>query len=215
GVEAGGGRGVFHDPADHDRAFDAGVFGDLADRGLQRAAHDGDAGFLVVLVTLEAVENLRGLQQGDAAAGDDAFFHGRAGRVQGVVDAVLLFLHFHFGRTADADHRNAAGQLGQTFLQLFLVVVGGGVLDLLLDLGDAAFDAALVARPVDDRGVLLGDLDLLGLAEHVDGDVLELDAQVFRDQLAAGQDGDVFQHRLAAIAEARRLDRRHAEAAAP
>ena len=109
--------------ADHDRAFDAGVFGDLTDRGLQGAAHDGDARVLVGVVALHAVQRLGRLQQSDAAAGDDAFFDRRAGGVEGVVDAVLLFLHFDFGRAADADHRNAAGQLGQTFLQLFLVVV--------------------------------------------------------------------------------------------
>ena len=37
-------------------------------------------------------------------------------------------------------------------------------------------------------------------------EVLELQAQVFADQRAAGQHGDVAQHGLAAIAEARRLD---------
>ena len=37
-------------------------------------------------------------------------------------------------------------------------------------------------------------------------DVLELDAEVFADAPAAGQDGDVLEHRLAAIAEAGRLD---------
>ena len=47
-----------------------------------------------------------------------------------------------------------------------------------------------------------------------EGDVLELDAEVFGDHLAAGQDGDVLEHRLAAIAEARRLDGRDLEAAA-
>ena len=45
-------------------------------------------------------------------------------------------------------------------------------------------------------------------------DVLELDAEVLGDHLAAGEDGDVLEHRLAAIAEARRLDRRDLEAAA-
>ena len=56
--------------------------------------------------------------------------------------------------------------------------------------------------------------DLLGAAEHVERDVLELDAEVFGDHLAAGEDRDVLQHRLAAIAEARRLDGRDLEAAA-
>jgi len=37
-------------------------------------------------------------------------------------------------------------------------------------------------------------------------DVLELDAEIFRDRLTAGQHRDVLQHGLAAIAEARRLD---------
>ena len=56
--------------------------------------------------------------------------------------------------------------------------------------------------------------DALGAAEHVERDVLELDAEVFGDRLAAGQDRDVLEHRLAAIAEARRLDGRDLEAAA-
>ena len=50
----------------------------------------------------------------------------------------------------------------------------------------------LLAGAVDDGGVLLGDRDLLGAAEHGERDVLELDAEVFRDHLAAGQDGDVL-----------------------
>ena len=41
-----------------------------------------------------------------------------------------------------------------------------------------------------------------------------LDAQIFADQLTAGEDGDVFQHGLAAIAKARRLDRGDAQTAA-
>ncbi len=36
--------------------------------------------------------------------------------------------------------------------------------------------------------------------------VLQLDAQVFGDELAGGQDGDVFHHGLAAVAEAGSLD---------
>ena len=45
-------------------------------------------------------------------------------------------------------------------------------------------------------------------------DVLELHAQVFADQRAAGEDGDVAQHGLAAIAEAGGLDGTHVEHAA-
>ena len=44
---------------------------------------------------------LDGNGAGDAAAGDDAFFYGRAGGVERVFDAGLLFLHLRFGRGAD------------------------------------------------------------------------------------------------------------------
>uniref|UniRef100_A0A0N5A006 PE-PGRS family protein n=1 Tax=Parastrongyloides trichosuri TaxID=131310 RepID=A0A0N5A006_PARTI len=190
GVEAERGVGRVHDLADHDRTFDARVLGDLTDRSLQGAAHDVDAGVLIGVDALQIDQLLGGLQQGHAAARDHAFFNGCTGGVQGVVDAVLLFLHFDFGRAADADHGNAAGQLGQALLQLFTVVVRGGFLDLLLDLADAGLDAVLLARTFDDGGVVLGDGDLLGLAQHVQGDGFQLDAQVFRDDLAARQDGD-------------------------
>ena len=163
---------------------------------------------------LDARERLDGAQQRDAAAGRHAFLDRGAGGVERVVDAVLLFLHFDFGRAADADHRDAARELGETLLELLTVVVRGGLLDLRLDLGDAGLDVLLLAGAVDDRGVLLLDAHPLGAAEHGERHVLELDAEVFRDHLAAGEDGDVFEHGLAAIAEARRLDGRDLQAAA-
>src|SRR5262249_49443615 len=108
---------------------------------------------------------------------------------------------------ADADYRDTAGELCQPLLQLFAVVVRGRLLDLLLDLRDAALDVVLLAGAVDDRRVFLLDPDPLGLAQHVERDVFELDAEVFADDLAAGQDRHVLEHRLAAVAKARRLYR--------
>src|SRR5438477_962155 len=119
---------------------------------------------------------------------------------------LLLLLDLDLGGAADLDDGDTAGELGQALLELLAVVVRGGLLDLGADLGDAALEVGLLARTVDDRGVLLLDDDLLGLAEHVERDVLELDAEILGDQLTAGQDRHVLEHRLAAIAEARRLD---------
>ena len=48
----------------------------------------------------------------------------------------------------------------------------------------------------------LSMMTFLARPRSVSGSVLELDAEVFEDRRAAGQDGDVFQHRLAAIAVA-------------
>ncbi len=153
--------------ADHDRAFDAGVLGDLPDRSLQGAADDIDAGFLVFVVAL-GLDGLGSPEQRHAAAGNDAFLDRSAGRIQRVVDAVLLVLHLDLGRAADLDHRNTAGELGKPLLQLLLVIIGRRVFDLLLDLADAGLDVRLLAGAVDDRGVVLADGNALGLAEHVD-----------------------------------------------
>ena len=62
--------------------------------------------------------------------------------------------------------------------------------------------------------VLLLDTHTLGPAEHVQGHVLELDAEVLGDGLAGREDGDVLQHGLAAVAEARRFHGGHLQAAA-
>src|SRR5437899_369952 len=148
-----------------------------------------------------------------AATRHDAFLNCRTGRMHRVINAILALLDLDFGCTADADHRDAARELGQTLLQLLTVVVRGGFLDLRLDLIDARFDVGFLAGAVDDGGVLLVDHHLLGATEHVERDVLELDAEIFRDRLTTGQDRDVLQHGLAAIAEARSLDGRNLQAA--
>ena len=104
-------------------------------------------------------------QQGHAAAGNDPFLGRRAGRVQGVLDAGLGLLHVGLGRRTDADQGHAAGELGQPLLELLLVVLALGLLDLAAELVDPPLDVGLLAGPLDDRRAVLVDLDLLGLAE--------------------------------------------------
>jgi hypothetical protein len=84
-------------------------------------------------------------------------------------------------------------------MQLLPVIVRGCLLDLLLDLCDAALDVLLRAGAVNDRRVLLLDPDALGFAQHVERHVLELNAEVFTDHLAAGQDSgcDLYLERQA------------------
>ena len=164
-------------------------------------------GGLVAVELLGPVEDRRlGPEQGDATTGDHTLLDGRLGRGDGVLDAVLLLLELHLGGRADLDHGHAAGQLGQALLELLPVVVGVGVLDLGLDLVDPALDVGLVAGTLDDGRLVLGDDDLAGPAQQVEGDVLELEADLFGDDLAAGEDGHVLEHRLAALAEAGSLD---------
>src|SRR5262249_46166798 len=193
------------DLLDDDRALEAGVLRQLADRLLERAADDDRTGLLVALELIDG-DRLGGVQQRDAAARDDALLERGAGRRDGVLDPVLLLLHLGLGRSTDLDDGHAARELGQPLLQLLAVEVGVRGLDLALQLLDPALDRLAVAGTVDDRGRVLVDDDLAGAAELRELRVLELEAHLLGDHLAAREDRDVLEHALAAIAEARRLD---------
>ena len=123
--------------------------------------------------------------------------------MQRIVNAVLLFLDFDLSGTANLDHGHTACQLGQSFLQLLPIVVGGGVIDLDLELSHTSLDGILVTSTVDDGGVVLVDLDALGTAQLSDGGLLQLEAQVFADHCTTRESGNVIQHGLAAITKAR------------
>src|SRR5947209_1924974 len=214
-VETLAGRRVLH--AVHlDAALEAGVLRDLAERLLERAQDDPHAD-LLVRVLGRALERLGGLDrvhQRAAAARDHAFLHRRAGRAERVLDAVLLLLELGLGGRADLDHRDAARELRQALLELLAVEVAVGLLDLPLDHLDAALDRVGLALAVDDRGLFLRDLDRLRLTQQVRRHLVELEAELFRDHRRAGQRGDVLEHLLAAVAEARRLHRDRRERAA-
>ena len=76
------------------------------------------------------------------------------------------------------------------------------------------FTSASDAGTLDDRGLVLGDDDLAGPTEQLEADVLELQADLLGDDLAAGEDRDVLEHRLAALTEAGGLDGDRLERAA-
>src|SRR4029077_358407 len=193
------------DVRDDDLAGLAGVVGDLTGGRLERLADDVHAD-LGVAIELDLVERRDRLQEGGAAAGDEALFDGRAGRRERILDAVLLLLELDLGGRADLDDRDAAGQLGEALLELLAVVVGGGVLDLGLDLAHAALDLVGTAVAIDDRRIVLGRDDATSRPEVLGGDRVELAPDLFADGGPAGQGRDVAEHLLAAVAEARRLD---------
>src|SRR6266513_2563774 len=205
---------AFLDAVEDHRGVLAGVVDDLAQRLLDRARENADADRLVLIRRLELVEHLLHTDQRDATAGHHALFHRRTGRVQRVLDAGLLLLQLDLGGRADLDQGDTAGELRHALLQLLLVVVGGGFLRLLADRLDARLDVGGLAGAVDDRGVFLFHDDLLRLAQIVDSRLLERQPDLIRNDRAAGESGDVLQHGLAAVAEARSLDAGHLENAA-
>src|SRR5690606_41474824 len=126
----------------------------------------------------------------------------------------LLPLHRAPGRRAGMARRDAARQLREPLLELLTIVIRRGLLDRDPDLVDPALDLVLVARAIHDRGVVLVDNDPLRLAEVRNDRVLELEADLLADHLAARQDRDVLEHGLPAITEAGRLHRTDAPRAA-
>jgi hypothetical protein len=66
---------------------------------------------------------------------------------------VLLLLHLRLGGRADLHDGDAAGELGEALLELLAIEVGVGVLDLGLDLVDAALDG--LASPAPSTIVVL------------------------------------------------------------
>src|SRR5437660_293339 len=101
---------------------------------------------------------------------------------------------------------DAARELREPLLKLLPIVVRGRLLDLRPDLLGTPLDLLGAPGALDDRGVVLVHDHLLGAAEVIELEVLELDAEIFRDRLAAGHGRDVLEHGLAAVAEAGRLD---------
>ena len=65
------------------------------------------------------------------------------------------------------------------FLQLLFVVIGRCVVDLLLDLLMRDSNILFLAGTLEGGGVVLSDCHALGFAEHLHGDILELDAMIF------------------------------------
>ena len=203
---------VLLDVVDDQVAVKSRVLGDLAARGVHRRNDDVKALLLVALGLLLCLEHRRlGTQQRNAAAGHVTLLGRGAGRVQRVVDEVLLGLHRDLGRPAHVDDRDAAGELSVTLHELLFVVLARRAIVQSLDLLGPGEDVLLLARALDDRRVVLGHHDLLGPAELGKLHRLERSAEVLSQVRAVGENRDILEHRLATIAEARRLDRAHLE----
>src|SRR5581483_9853509 len=93
------------DVRNRDRALEARVRRELAERLLERADDDLRARRLVAVELAEHVvlDGIRRVDERDAAAGDLALLERRAGGLERVLDAVLLLLHLGLGRRADLD----------------------------------------------------------------------------------------------------------------
>src|ERR671912_188109 len=86
-------------------AIEAGVLGDLLERGGQRPGDDPRTGGFVSLELLgDTLDRRQRAHQGDATAGHDALFDRGLGGRHRVLDAVLLLLELDLGGSADLEH---------------------------------------------------------------------------------------------------------------
>ena len=82
---------------------------------------------------------------------------------------MLFLLEFHLGGRPNLDEGDAACQLGQALLEFLAIPVGVGLVDLPLDLRDAALHGGGLAAALHNGGVVLGDHHLAGGTHHVEG----------------------------------------------
>jgi putative effector of murein hydrolase LrgA (UPF0299 family) len=193
---------VLHDHA----ALVAGVERDLTEWLLERPAHDEPACLLVVGAAAHLVDGRLGTEQGHATAGEDSLFHGGPGRLDGVLDAVLLLLQLDLGGGADLDDGDAAGELGEPLLELLAVPVGVGVLDLAPDLLDPPLTSVFVPSPSTMVVLSLVTTTLRALPSRSTVTPSSLRPTSSEITVATGEDGDVLEHGLAPLTEAGGLD---------
>src|SRR6478736_181954 len=190
-----------------ERAFLARVIRELAGWLFDGPAHDLHANLLVAFKALDVIERFLRANERDATARHDAFLNRRARGMQCIFHASFLLLHLGLGGSTDVDHGHSAGELRQTFLEFLAIVIARCLFDLTANLAYSTLNVALLDFAFDNGGDFLVNGNALGLAEIVHLHILELDPEIFRDATTAGQHCDILQHRLAAIAEARSLDR--------
>src|SRR5262245_48000 len=113
---------------DH-RAIFASVDRNLAGRPGERLFDHPNAVPLVLIFALQLLQRLAGAQQSHTTPGENAFLNRGPGRMHGIINAVLAFLHLDLSGTADAYYGNPAFQLRQPPLQLLTIVAGMGFTD--------------------------------------------------------------------------------------
>ena len=117
GVEAEIALAAQHARHDH-AAVDRGVLGDLAGRGLERALEDLHAGPLVAFAFCFLLRRPPSMQRSSASPPPGTMPSATAALVALMASSSASFLRLHlgFGRRADADDGDAAGELGQPLL---------------------------------------------------------------------------------------------------
>ncbi|VUC23355.1 unnamed protein product [Clonostachys rosea] len=194
--------------ANNDGALKPSVLDDGTSRAGNGALDNADTELLVEVGGLEAVQSLgRSLEEGSTTTGQDTLLNGGAGSVQSIDEAILLLTDLDLGGATDLDDGNTTGELGQTLLELLLLVLGGGRIgDDTTDLLASLSNGVLATLTVEEDSVLLGDGDGTSGTEQIRGGLLELDVELIGEDGTVSQDSKIAKDGLAVVTEAGGLD---------
>ena len=181
-------------------SVEATVLGDDAQRLLDGAPDDPGPGGGIALEP-ESIDGGGGAQKRNPTTDDVAVLESRADRGQGVLDARLALLQLCLGGGADADHTDAADEVGKSLLELLAVPVRLDLLDLATKVLGARIHGGAIASTLEDGGVFLGDHHALGAAQLVEADGVQAQAHLLGDQRGTGQYGDVGEDGCAPVTE--------------
>ena len=119
---------------------------------------------------------------------------------------MLNLLELNLSSCTNLDNGNAASKLSKTLLELLAIKVRSGIVNLSLNLSNALVNCVLGASATNDSSGLLSDLNGLSAAEHVSGNLIEVNAELLDDCLTTGENSNVLEHTLTTVAVCRSLD---------
>merc|ERR1712004_813670 len=93
---------------------------------------------LVLVGRSQCVQDREATQQSNTTTGNNALLNSSPGGVQGVGDPVLLLVHLNLRGAADLEDSHTTGKPGHSLLDLLLLILGVGLLDLLPQLVHAS-----------------------------------------------------------------------------
>ena len=115
---------------------------------------------------------------------------------------MLALFCFYFCGSSHLDYGNSSCELGQPLLKLFAIVIGVGRFNFLADLGDSGLNVFLLAASAHNGGLVLGNCHLFCSSKYAHVDGVQLQSEVGRNDLSAGEDCHILQHCLAPVAKA-------------
>ena len=96
--------------------------------------------------------------------------------MQRIFDTCFLLFHLDFSGCAYLDNGNTTGELRNSLLKLFAIVVRRRVLNLNPNFADATLDSFCITCTINDRGVVLVHSDALGITKVLKAGALEIKA---------------------------------------